>query len=259
MGEPIKFLFTMWDGGGTVPPELGVAKRLVARGHSVRVLADPVIEDEARAAGCAFSPWTTAPHRTTRDRSGDIIRDYDAGSPLKMMATYMKLFLAEPAPRWAADTLAELEARPVDVFVTDQMLPATNIAAEKLGLPRAAISPQIWMLPTPGLPPLGTGLRPAGGPLGRMREAGIRFYTDSMRMTGSGGCNQIASTYARDGDQLSFGPIRATRMACADAALNRQEADFLAALQATRRYEILRDTLILAREGERLARLAPPR
>jgi len=40
----------MWDGGGTVPPELGVARRLVARGHSVRVLADPVIEDEARAA-----------------------------------------------------------------------------------------------------------------------------------------------------------------------------------------------------------------
>jgi heat shock protein HslJ len=102
------------------------------------------------------------------------------------------------------------------------------------------------------------GGRPAVPSTG-MREAGIRFYTDSMRMTGSGGCNQIASTYARDGDQLSFGPIRATRMACADAALNRQEADFLAALQATRRYEILRDTLILAREGERLARLAPPR
>jgi len=175
MGEPIKFLFTMWDGGGTVPPELGIAKRLIARGHAVRVLADPVIEDEARAAGCAFSPWTTAPHRTTRDRSGDIIRDYDAGNPLRMMATYMKLFMADPAPRWAADTLAELEARPVDVFVTDQMIPATNIAAEKLALPRAAISPQIWMLPTPGLPPIGIGLRPATGPFGRMRDAGIRW------------------------------------------------------------------------------------
>ena len=175
MGEPIKFLFTMWDGGGTVPPELGIAKRLIARGHAVRVLADPVIEDEARAAGCAFSPWTTAPHRTTRDRSGDIIRDYDAGNPLRMMATYMKLFMADPAPRWAADTLAELEARPVDVFVTDQMIPATNIAAEKLALPRAAISPQIWMLPTPGLPPIGIGLRPAAGPFGRMRDAGIRW------------------------------------------------------------------------------------
>jgi heat shock protein HslJ len=92
-----------------------------------------------------------------------------------------------------------------------------------------------------------------------MREAGIRFFTDSMRMTGSGGCNQIASTYARDGDQLSFGPIRATRMACADAALNRQEADFLSALAATTRYEILHDTLILARGSERLARLATPR
>lgn len=203
MGEPIKFLFTMWDGGGTVPPELGVAKRLVARGHSVRVLADPVIEDEARAAGCAFSPWTTAPHRTTRDRSGDIIRDYEMGNPLKMMATYMRSFLAEPAPRWAADTLAELEARPVDVFVTDQMIPATNIAAEKLGLPRAAISPQIWMLPTPGLPPLGTGLRPARGPFGRMREAGIRWVMTRL-------FNKALPTFNATRASHGLPPVRST-------------------------------------------------
>ena len=36
---------------------------------------------------------------------------------------YMKSFLAEPAARWAADTLAELEACPVDVRTTDQMIP----------------------------------------------------------------------------------------------------------------------------------------
>jgi len=30
----------MWDGGGNVPPELAVARRLVGRGHAVRVLGD---------------------------------------------------------------------------------------------------------------------------------------------------------------------------------------------------------------------------
>ena len=72
-----RFLFTTWDGGGNVGPELAVARMLVARGNSVRVLADPTLEEEAKAAGCGFAPWTTAPHRTTRDKSGDIVRDYE--------------------------------------------------------------------------------------------------------------------------------------------------------------------------------------
>ncbi len=175
-----RFLFAMWDGGGTVPPELGVARRLLARGHSVRVLADPTIEPEARAAGCEFTPWTTAPHRTSRDRSADIIRDYDGTSMLKVVDRYMGEFLGGPAPRWAGDTLAELEARPVDVFLTDQVLPATSIAAEKLGIPRAAISPNIWTLPTPGIPPLGPGFAPARGPFGRLRDSIMRGLTTRM-------------------------------------------------------------------------------
>jgi heat shock protein HslJ len=90
-----------------------------------------------------------------------------------------------------------------------------------------------------------------------MREAGLRFGSDSLRVSGSGGCNRIAGTYTRDGDRLTFGPMLSTRMACADARLNRQEVEFLGAIQATTRYEITRDTLILARDGESLARLAP--
>ena len=88
-----------------------------------------------------------------------------------------------------------------------------------------------------------------------MRQASIRFSPDSVRVSGSGGCNRISGTYSRDDDRLSFGPIMATKMACADASLNRQETDFLSALQATTRYDITNDTLSLARDGERLARL----
>ena len=36
-----RFLFAMWDGGGNVPPEIGLASRLVERGHAVRVLGIP--------------------------------------------------------------------------------------------------------------------------------------------------------------------------------------------------------------------------
>jgi MGT family glycosyltransferase len=180
MGDAKRFLFVMWEGGGTVPPELAVARRLVARGHAVRVLADPTIEAEARAAGCAFSPWTTAPHRTSRDRAHDVIRDYTFSNPLKGMDHYLRAFLADPAPRWAADTLAEVEARPVDAMVVDFALPSALVVAEKLGLPSATLMPNIFMLPTPGLPPIGPGLMPARTFLGRARDALLIKMTNRL-------------------------------------------------------------------------------
>lgn len=88
-----------------------------------------------------------------------------------------------------------------------------------------------------------------------MREAYIRISGDSLRMSGWGGCNRISGTATADGDHLSFGPILATRMACADAQQNRQESDFLAALRETSLYQILGDTLVLSRDQDELARL----
>ena len=35
--QPRRFLFVLWEGGGNVPPILGLARRLVERGHTVRV------------------------------------------------------------------------------------------------------------------------------------------------------------------------------------------------------------------------------
>jgi hypothetical protein len=50
-----RFLFVMWEGGGTVPPELAIARRLIARGHAVYVLGDPTIEAGAKAIGASYS------------------------------------------------------------------------------------------------------------------------------------------------------------------------------------------------------------
>ena len=77
-----RFLFVLWEGGGTVPPELAIASRLVARGHDVRVLADPSVEADARAAGASFVAYRGAPHRATRTPETEIIRDWAAATPL---------------------------------------------------------------------------------------------------------------------------------------------------------------------------------
>lgn len=169
-----RFLFVTWDGGGNIPPELAIARRLVARGHHVRVLGDPTLAREAELAGCAFSPWTTAPHRTSRAREHDVVRDYETKNPIQMIDRYLSDFLAGPTPRWLADTFAVLDRHPMDVVVADFGIPAALIAAESRGLRSAMIVPNIWMHPTPGIPPMGPGWMPARTFLGRARDAAMR-------------------------------------------------------------------------------------
>jgi hypothetical protein len=53
------FLFVMFEGGGNVPPQLGIARRLVGRGHVVRVLADPpssLVRARPAASSCRSPP-----------------------------------------------------------------------------------------------------------------------------------------------------------------------------------------------------------
>jgi hypothetical protein len=65
------FLAAMWDGGGNAAAELGVVGRVLARGHTVTVLADPTLADDVGATGAGFRPWALAPRRTAPHLAGD--------------------------------------------------------------------------------------------------------------------------------------------------------------------------------------------
>jgi MGT family glycosyltransferase len=166
-----RFLMTLWDGGGNVPPELGVARRLVAQGHAVHVLGDPTIEEPARAAGCTFSPWRRAPHRTTLDPSEDPIKDWETGNPLVMLRRVRDRFLAGPAAGFAADTADAIEAVGPHALVADGFLFGSIIAAQAVSVPVALLVPNIWVIPSSGTPPIGPGFAPAKTVLGRGRDA----------------------------------------------------------------------------------------
>jgi UDP:flavonoid glycosyltransferase YjiC (YdhE family) len=56
--EPRRFLFVMWEGGGNVPPQLGLAGKLVARGQQVRVLTEPSLRRDVDATGAAYRSFT---------------------------------------------------------------------------------------------------------------------------------------------------------------------------------------------------------
>jgi putative lipoprotein len=78
------------------------------------------------------------------------------------------------------------------------------------------------------------------------------------KVSGSSGCNRISGKMTIDGAHMSFGPIASTRMACAPAIMD-QESKFLAALGATRSWQIdeQQDKLILIdAQGVTVLRLA---
>lgn len=170
------FLFVMWQGGGNVAVQLGVARRLVEGGHRVRVLADPAVEEEARATGCEFSVFRLAPHHNLRSRKDDIFRDWEQRTRLGQIEQLFDTVSFAPAQSYAQDVLDELRREPADAVVVDSMLFGAQIGAEASGLPTAVL----WHMPFTlgeGVPPPGLGLRPARTGLGRLRDRALRALT----------------------------------------------------------------------------------
>jgi len=170
----------MWDGGGTAPPELAVASRLVSRGHEVSVLGDPSLADDVGSAGARFVPWRAAPHRTTRTAESDIVRDWAALTPLGAFARARDRHAFRPARLFAREVRDLFATHPADVVVSDAMLFGALAGAEATGVPFVALLPMTSFLPSAGRPPAGLGLAPAHGSLGRARDRALYALGDAI-------------------------------------------------------------------------------
>jgi heat shock protein HslJ len=106
------------------------------------------------------------------------------------------------------------------------------------------ITDREWVLVTLGnqASPTGRGNQPAT----------LRFDATASHAAGFAGCNHFRASYTLSGDSLRFGPILATKMACADG--DDLERSFLAALPLAARYESTDSTLILKGASAPLAR-----
>jgi UDP:flavonoid glycosyltransferase YjiC (YdhE family) len=170
-----EFLFVLWAGGGNVPPQLGIARRLVARGHRVRMLAPAVLRDSVEAAGIVFEPYGVTPEHDESDPTRSIVRDFEARTMLGAVAAARDHLIRDLTRPVALDVLAALDRRPADVVAYDFLLFGARFAAEKAGVPAAMLIHTIYPFPAPGLPPYGMGWSPLGGPLGPLRAAAGRL------------------------------------------------------------------------------------
>ena len=153
-----------------MPPQLGLARKLVSRGHEVRVLTEPCVEEDVRAAGASYVSFTQAPHRNDRSRESDFVRDFDTKTPIGALVAFRDRVIFGPARAYAADTLAEIERWQPDVIAPDWLRTGAAVAAEAAGVPVALLVHGLNLLPEPAKPPPGFGFLPANSALGRARD-----------------------------------------------------------------------------------------
>lgn len=120
------YLFALTDAGGTVPPEVGVVRRVVDRGHRVTVLADASMGSQVERAGAALRTWT---------RANEEFRDWELRTPMAQARGMAEHMLIGPAAAQADDTGSAIDAVEPDLVVTSGFALGAMIAAESRGVP----------------------------------------------------------------------------------------------------------------------------
>jgi UDP:flavonoid glycosyltransferase YjiC (YdhE family) len=117
-----ELVFVTWDGGGNVPPALGIAGELTARGHHIRFLGHERQRSSVSGAGFAFEAYRHA-------------RPWSAVEPLpgpKGVAAIFSMF-TDGGP--GADLRELAQRQSADLFVIDGMSLGALKAAYGFGVP----------------------------------------------------------------------------------------------------------------------------
>ncbi|PBB51818.1 glycosyltransferase [Mesorhizobium loti] len=154
------FLLASWGTSGNLSPLLTAARRLQRRGHSVRVMADPVMQSEVASADCECVFWRRAPIGIDADPTNfSDIRDW-----------FQKAVFG-PAPAYAADIRDEIGRIPTDAVIAIDLLFGAVLGAEAAGVPIAMLAPHVSLRPLPGTPPVTSGFVKPQTPKERIEAA----------------------------------------------------------------------------------------
>jgi len=169
-GGRMKILVAGWDSGGGVEAVQTVVGRAVARGHEVRVLGTEGLRSRFESAGAAFLRYKYAPDNDMRHPETDLVKDWESRNPLTQWRRVIDRQLCGPAREFCRDVAEELQREAADVAVIDTMIPAAMFGAEVAGVRAVIVMHGPYPFPRADVPPVGTGLMPARGPLGRLRD-----------------------------------------------------------------------------------------
>lgn len=169
----MKILVAGWDSGGGVEAVQTVVRRAAARGHQVRVLGTEGLRSRFESAGADFRPYRYAPDNDCRSAATDLVREWEARTPLGVFARVRDRVMFGPAREFCRDITEELAREPADVVAVDTLIPSALSGAEAAGCPSVLIMHGPYMMPRQDAPPPGTGFMPAHGRLGRCRDRAV--------------------------------------------------------------------------------------
>lgn len=226
------FLVTVWDAGGSVQPELALARSLRQRGHRVVALAGPPLRSAVEATGAEFRAWHQVPHRRTAT-DPDPFDDTGMNSPAGLVRMLLDQLVAGPARAYAAEVGAVLDEQRFHALVSSMLMLGGMAAARARGVPFVVGVPNCYPLPCSGMPPFGTGWHPARGPIGRTRDAAVNRVGQRLWDRGLPEFNAVRA-------ELGLAPIRHVFDQHHEAArvfvLTSQAFDFPAELPPNVRY-----------------------
>jgi MGT family glycosyltransferase len=156
---------------GNAPPQLAVTRRLVERGHEVRVLAHRAARERIEGTGAEFVEFRrSVPGMDLTTRETDTLRDWEArtrfGAGMRVLNNGLLPFVVNTS----RDCAELLDGWPANVLVMDWMLTGAAVAAEGAGIPAVALVHCPYPMPLGGVPPLYSGLKPTGGRVGGLRD-----------------------------------------------------------------------------------------
>jgi len=167
----MRFLFTTFEGGGHVPAPMLAARALQTLGHDVLMVSDRCNASAARTKGLPFRPWRRAPDRGALGAASEGLSDWRTRWPPAVIRRICDDVATGPALAYAEDVL-EIAAdfRP-DVIVSNELLFGAMMAAERLSIPLALLTANVWCYPTrDDVPPFGPGYPLANSWSGRARD-----------------------------------------------------------------------------------------
>ncbi|MDQ6876203.1 MAG: glycosyltransferase [Candidatus Dormibacteraeota bacterium] len=123
-----RFAFTTWDGGGNVPPAIGIAQELASRGHSIEFIGYEVQRKRFEERGFRFSAL---------QRSGrfDI---YGTTDPAERLTGLIRNVWA--SPEHLEDVRDGVSESGADVLIVDFLMQGALAAAAHLTIPVAVLA-----------------------------------------------------------------------------------------------------------------------
>lgn len=147
-----------------------IAAELLARGRGVRVVGPECRRESYESLGARFEAYEHAPEHDAGARETDIVRDWEARTPVGAFARMRDNLMFGPAVAFAREVDAAVERERPAGAVIDYMLTGAAAGARRAGVPAAGLVHNVYPLPAEGVPPFGMGLAPARGRAGRLRD-----------------------------------------------------------------------------------------